>query len=209
MPFLRSLGALSSRNVLLTIAALGAAAAIAGVGTYATFTSSTTASQTIGSGTVTISLGATGAATNRLNVGASNIAAGDTIQRSVDLVNQGTLDLSTISLSTTATTSSKLDSDTTNGLQMAIDRCSVPWSEGGSAPAYTYSCSGTTSSVLASTPVIGANMALANMGALAHGATDHLRVTLSLPASAPNSLQSQSSVVQYTFNGTQRAAQSQ
>jgi spore coat-associated protein N len=209
MPFLRSLGALSSRNVLLTIAALGAAAAIAGVGTYATFTSSTTASQTIASGTVTISLGATGAATNRLNVGASNIAAGDTIQRSVDLVNQGTLDLSAISLSTTATTSSRLDSDTTNGLQMAIDRCSVPWSEGGSAPAYTYSCSGTTSSVLASTPVIGANMALANMGALTHGATDHLRVTLSLPASAPNSLQSQSSVVQYTFNGTQRAAQSQ
>lgn len=209
MPFLRSLGALSSRNVLLTIAALGAAAAIAGVGTYATFTSSTTASQTIGSGTVTISLGATGAATNRLNVGASNIAAGDTIQRSVDLVNQGTLDLSTISLSTTATTSSRLDSDTSNGLQMAIDRCSVPWSEGGSAPAYTYSCSGTTSSVLASTPVIGANMALANMGALTHGTTDHLRVTLSLPASAPNSLQSQSSVVQYTFNGTQRAAQSQ
>ena len=209
MPFLRSLGALSSRNVLLTIAALGTAAAIAGVGTYATFTSSTTASQTIGSGTVTISLGATGAATNRLNVGASNIAAGDTIQRSVDLVNQGTLDLSTISLSTTATTSSRLDSDTSNGLQMAIDRCSVPWSEGGSAPAYTYSCSGTTSSVLASTPVVGANMALANMGALTHGTTDHLRVTLSLPASAPNSLQSQSSVVQYTFNGTQRAAQSQ
>jgi hypothetical protein len=37
------------------------------------------------------------------------------------------------------------------------------------------------------------------------GTTDHLRVTLSLPSSAGNSLQGLTSTVQYSFTGTQRA----
>ncbi len=197
------------RKLLLSLAALGSAGAIAGLGTYATFTSSTSASQSLSSGTVTIGLGATGASTNRLTVGASNIAPGDTIQRSVDLINLGSLDLASVSLTTSATTSSLLNTDTTNGLQMAIDRCSTAWTEAGTAPAYTYSCSGTTSTVLASTPVVGSNLALANLSALTHGATDHLRVTLTLPSSAGNTLQNQSSVIQYTFTGTQRAGTNQ
>src|SRR5438067_11090244 len=104
----------ASRKVLLTVAVLGVAASIAGLGTYATFTSSTSASQSVSSGTVSITLGATGASTNRLTVGASGIAPGDTIQRSVDLINAGSLDLASISLTTNATTSSLLDTDTTN-----------------------------------------------------------------------------------------------
>jgi len=81
------------RKLLLTIAVLGAAASIAGLGTFATFTSSTSASHTVSSGTVTIALGATGASTNRLNIDATAIAPGDTIQRSVDLIDQGTINL--------------------------------------------------------------------------------------------------------------------
>jgi predicted ribosomally synthesized peptide with SipW-like signal peptide len=199
----------SRGKLLASVAVIGAAASIAGLGTYATFTSSTSASQTISSGTVTIALGATGASTNRLNIGASNIAAGDTIQRSVDLINQGSLNLSAVTLTTTATTSSALNTDTTNGLQMVIDKCSVPWTEGGTAPAYTYTCSGTTSIVLASTPVVGSNMTLSNLSALTAGSTDHLRVTLTLPATAPNSMQGLTSTIQYTFTGTQRAATNQ
>jgi predicted ribosomally synthesized peptide with SipW-like signal peptide len=198
-----------SQKLLLSVAALGTAAAIAGLGTYATFTSSTSASQSVSSGTVTIALGATGASTNRLTVGASGVAAGDTIQRSVDLINQGSLDLASITLTTSATTSSVLNTDTANGLQMVIDKCSVPWTEGGTAPAYTYTCSGTTSAVLASTPVVGSNLTLSNLGALTHAVTDHLRVTLSLPSAAGNTLQNQSSVIQYTFTGTQRAGTNQ
>ena len=197
------------RKLLLSAAALGTAAAVAGVGTYATFTSSTSASQSVSSGTVTIALGATGAATNRLTVGASNVAPGDTIQRSVDLINQGSIDLASVTLTTSATTSSLLNTDTTNGLQMAVDRCSTAWTEGGTAPAYTYTCSGTASTVLASTPVVWSNLALSNVSALTHGNTDHLRVTLTLPSGAGNTLQNQSSVVQYTFTGTQRAGANQ
>jgi predicted ribosomally synthesized peptide with SipW-like signal peptide len=191
-------------KLIATIAIVGAAASIAGLGTYATFTSSTSQSHTISSGTVTIALGATGASTNRLNIGASGLAPGDTIQRSVDLTNSGSLDLASVTLTTTASPSSLLDTDATNGLQMVIDKCSVAWTESG--PPYTYTCGGTTSTVLASRAVIGSGLALSNLGSTTAGATDHLRVTLTLPSGAGNTLQNQSSTISYAFTGTQRAA---
>ena len=205
-PWSKTMGS-TSKKLLATIAVLGAAASIAGLGTYATFTSTTSQNHTISSGTVTVSLGATGAATNRLNIGASALAPGDTIQRSVDLINSGSLDLASVTLTTTAAPSSLLDTDATNGLQMVIDRCSVAWTESG--PPYTYTCSGTTSTVLASRAVIGSAMALSNLGSTTHGATDHLRVTLTLPSAAGNTLQNQSSTISYAFTGTQRAATNQ
>jgi spore coat-associated protein N len=197
------------RKLLYSLAALGAAASIAGMATYATFTSSVSQSQTISSGTVTLTLGATGSATNRLNVGASNIAPGDTMQRSVDLINGGTINLASVTLSTNATASSLLDTDAVNGLQLTIDKCSQAWTEGGTAPAYTYTCGGTTSAVLASRAVIGTNLALSNLSALTAGSTDHLRFTLSFPSTAGNTFQNQSSTIQYTFTGTQRAGTNQ
>jgi spore coat-associated protein N len=193
-----------TRKLLASLAVLGAAASIAGLGTFATFTSSTSASHTVSSGTVTIALGATGASTNRLNIGATAIAPGDTIQRSVDLINQGSLDLASVTLTTSATTSSLLDTDVTSGLQMVIDKCSVAWTEAG--PPYTYTCSGSTSSVLASRAVIGSSLALPGLSSLTAGATDHLRVTLTLPSGAGNTLQNQTSTISYAFNGTQRTA---
>jgi len=191
-------------KLIASIAVLGVAASIAGLGTYATFTSMTSQSHTISTGTVTVALGATGASTNRLNIGASALAGGDTVQRSVDLVNSGSLDLASITLTSTASPSSLLDTDTTNGLQMVIDKCSQAWTEAG--PPYTYTCGGTTSSVLASRAVIGSTLALSNLSSLTNGSTDHLRVTLTLPSGAPNSLQNQSSTISYAFTGTQRTA---
>ena len=140
------------RRVLAAVICLIAAAIAGGVGVYGTFSS--TASQTIqvSSGTVTIALGATGAATNRLNVNASGIVAGDTMQRGVDLNVTGSTDLSAITLTTSASPSSLLDTDATNGLQIAIDTCSVAWTEAGSSPAFTYTCGGSTSTVLARGP---------------------------------------------------------
>ena len=50
------------KRVLGSFAVVGVTAAMAGLGTFATFTSSTSASHTISSGTVSIALGTTGAA---------------------------------------------------------------------------------------------------------------------------------------------------
>ncbi|HEX9993095.1 MAG TPA: TasA family protein [Acidimicrobiales bacterium] len=194
-----------AQKVLLSLATVGVAAALAGAGTWATFTSSATANQSVSSGTVVIALGTTGTSANRLTVNATDVAPGDTIQRAVDLSNTGSLSLSGVALTTVATTSSLLDTDATNGLQMVVDRCSVAWTEAGTAPAYTYTCSGTTSSVVASRPVVGSNLAMSNLTATAPGATDHLRVTLSLPTTADNTFQGKSSTISYTFTATQRA----
>jgi spore coat-associated protein N len=199
---------MKGKKLLGSFAVLGAAASVAGLGTFASFTSSTSASQSIASGTVSIALGASGAA-NRLAIGATNLVPGDTIQRAVDLVNNGSAsadNLSSITLTTSASPTSLLDTDATNGLQMTVDKCSVAWTESG--PPYTYTCGGTTTSVLASRAVIGAGIALSNLASLATGSTDHLRVTLTLPSSAGNALQGQSSTISYTFVGTQRLAAS-
>jgi hypothetical protein len=60
--------------------------------------------------------------------------------------------------------------------------------------------------VLSTRAVIQSAVSLSNLGSTTAGATDHLRVTLTLPNTAGNAFQNKSSTVQYTFTGTQRAA---
>ena len=193
-------------KLLLSLAVLGAAASIAGLGTWATFTSSTTATHTVNSGTVVVALGAVGAA-NRLTVNASNIAPGDTMQRAFNLSNTGNIDFAGApTLTTTASPSSLLDTDASNGLQMVIDKCTAAWTESG--PPYTYTCSGTTTSVLATRALIGSSIALSNLADLIPNSTgpDYLRLTLTLPSGAGNTFQGLSSTITYSFNATQRTA---
>jgi spore coat-associated protein N len=190
-----------ARKILLSLAALGAAASIAGLGTFATFTSSTGTSNTIASGTLSLT-----APFSRLGTGASPIAPGDTMQRAIDLSYSGTISFGSATLTTSASPSSLLDTDGTNGLQMAIDKCSQAWTEAG--PPYTYTCGGSTSTVLASRALIGSGVPLSNL-TLTAGSTDHLRVTLTFPSGAGNTLQNQSSTVSYTFSGSQRAGTDQ
>jgi len=92
---------------------------------------------------------------------------------------------------------------------MVIDKCSVAWTEAGSSPAFTYTCGGTTSSVVASRAVIGSNIAMSNLGSTTAGATDHLRLTLTFPSAAGNTFQGLSSTISSAFTGTQRAATNQ
>lgn len=193
------------RKVLVSAGVVGAAAAVAGMGTFGTFTSSTSASETVNSGTVAIALGTANSAANRLSVTAANIVPGDTISRAVTLSNNGDQALASIALTTTATTSSILDTDVTNGLQLAVRSCSVPYTEGGTAPAYTYTCGGTESTLVASRAVVGSAVPLTAPRALAAGATDNLLVVMTLPQAADNTFQGKSSTLQLAFTGTQRA----
>ncbi len=193
-------------KLLTTVTAIGATAAVAGLGTFGTFTDTTTASTPVDSGIVEINLGAVGAA-NRLTVAAVDIVPGDTMQRAVTLSSATTTsDLASITLTTTASTSSALDTDATAGLRQMIEKCSVAWVEAGTSPAYTYTCAGTTSTVLASRAVIGSALALSNLSSTTAGSTDNLRVTLTFPTGAGNTLQNLASTVLFTFTGTQRAA---
>ncbi len=192
-----------SGKILASVAVLGSAATVAGLGTFGSFTSTTSASATVSSGTVAIALGASGAA-NRLSVAATGLVPSDTIQRAVDLSNTGSQNLASLTLTTTAPTSSLLDTSAAMGLQIKIDACSTAWTETGTSPAYVYTCGGTTSAVLATTPVIQTAATLTNLTTQTAGTTDHLKVTLTLPATADNTLQGQSSVISLAFTGTQR-----
>jgi spore coat-associated protein N len=205
----------TSRKILLSLGAVSSAASIAGLGTFATFTDSDSASHAISSGTVDINLGAAGA-DNRMTVGATGVVPGDTMQRRVKLSSAGSGDaFASITLSTSATTSSVLDTDATDGLQMKIEKCGggVGWTESTSTP-YTYTCDsavagdnlGTRTAVLARRAIIGSAITLSNLTATTPGNTDDMVVTIDLPSTAGNGFQAKSSTIQYTFTATQRSA---
>jgi spore coat-associated protein N len=202
----RTTGGIAGK-IVASVALVMTAAALVGVGTFAVFTNTASVSQTTSSGTITLNPINANGTNNRLSIGATNIAAGDTIQRAVDIKNTGSLALAGVALATSASPSSLLDTDATNGLQMVLDKCSVAWTETGGPP-YTYTCGGTTSTVLASAPVIGTNLTLSNL-TLSAGTDNFVRVTLTLPSAAPNTLQGQSSTITYAFTATQRAAAAQ
>lgn len=196
----------TGRKALMSVAVVGAAAAVAGLGTFGSFNSTTSASAAVSAGTVQISLGGDGTANNRLTVSPNGLVPGDTVQRQVQLVNGGNQALAGIVLSTAASTSSVLDTNTTNGLQLIVEACSVPWAEAGTAPAYTYTCAGTASTVLTTRPVIGSNMALPNLASVNGGGADNLRVKMTLPTAADNTFQGNTSTISFAFAGTQRGA---
>ena len=195
--------ATTTRKIVGSLGVLGAAAAVAGLGTFGTFTDSTTPiSTTVASGTVNIDLTNPGFA---IPASTTNFVPGDAMTRAVTLTNSGSADLSSVSLAVTAPTSSVLDTNTTLGLQLTIDACSQAWTVGGTAGAPTYTCAGTTRSVLASTPVKGTHN-LANLTSLTAGSTDHLVAKVTLPTGADNQFQNKTSVLNLVFTGTQRAA---
>src|ERR1035441_7629411 len=111
------------RKIVLSVALLlGAAAALIG-GAFATFTDTVTAGpQAISSGTIKIAVGPV----NDAATGATNVAAGDTIAREADLNSTGaTIANKEITLKFTASPTSLLDTDPTNGLQVSIKACTV------------------------------------------------------------------------------------
>lgn len=196
----------TTNKLLLSAAAVGVAGSMAGLGTFATFTDTQTGSTAIDSGVVAMTIGADTTSANRLSVAAVNIVPGDTIQRAVDLgvASTTTSTLADIKLTTTGTGANLLTSDATSGLQVAIEKCSAAWTE--SAVPYTYTCASPAlkTVVLASRPIIGADVALSSLG-LAAGSVNNLVVTATLPSTAGNTFQNLASTITYSFTGTQRA----
>jgi hypothetical protein len=113
--------------------------------------------------------------------------------------------IGSVSLGVSVGSSTLLDSDTTNGLHINVDSCPSSWTESGTAPAYTYSCGGTVTSLVSNQPVIG-TFNLANLNSMSVGGVDHLRVKLTLPATAPTTMMGLSDTLGYVFTATQRSA---
>lgn len=194
----------TTRKVVGSLAVLGTAAAVAGLGTYGNFTDSTTPiSTTIDTGTLSINLAQpTGAVA--IPVTTTGFVPGDTLSRSVDLTNDGAAALGSVHLASTLTSPANvLTTDAINGLQLSVKACSVAWTQGGTSTAPTYTCSGTERTIMAGPAV--SNTQLTDPASLAVGGVDRLVFTLSLPASADNTFQGKSASLNLTFTGVQRA----
>jgi hypothetical protein len=192
----------TARKVLGSLGVVGAAAAVAGMGTFGTFTDSTAPlNASVTSGTLSLDLNSVNS-TATLPMTATGFVPGDSISRSVDLVNNGNLAFAGISMTSAATTSSLLDTDKVNGLQLAIKSCPVNWTETVTAGVATYTCSGTATTV-ASGPAVNTGT-LSGIASLNAGGTDHLVVTVTLPAGADNTFQGKTSALSVSFTGTQK-----
>ena len=190
----------TARKVVGSLGVLGTAAAVAGMGTFGNFTDSTTpVATTIQSGTLSIDLSQPGYA---VPVTTTGFVPGDSLTRAVNLVNDGNSPLGSVTLSSAATASSVLTTDTVNGLQLTVKKCSVAWTQGGTASAATYTCAGT-ETLVTTGPVVN-NVAISGAAALNAGGTDYLTFSISLPASADNTFQGKSASLSLTFTGTQR-----
>ena len=190
----------TARKVVGSLGVLGTAAAVAGMGTFGNFTDSTTpVATTIQSGTLSIDLSQPGYA---VPVTTTGFVPGDSMTRAVNLVNDGNSPLGSVTLSSSATASSVLTPDLTHGLQLTVKKCSVAWTQGGTASAATYTCSGT-ETLIGSGPVVN-NMTVNGAASLNAGGTDYLTFSISLPASADNTFQGKSASLSLTFTGVQR-----
>src|SRR3954463_2732202 len=114
-------------KVLRSLGVVGAGLAVTGLGTFGTFTDSTTPlDAVVGGGTVSIDvrdpdhLGT-------LPLAIDGVLPGGSTTRTVSIVNDGTSDLAAVTMTAVATGSSVLDTDTADGLQTTVRACSVPW----------------------------------------------------------------------------------
>ena len=196
-----------TRKVVGSLAVVGAAAAVAGLGTFGTCSDSTApVSTTVQTGTVDINLAQpSGAVTIPATV--SGFVPGDSMSRAVNLSNTGTSALSTITLGSSSTANNALVTDAVNGLQLSVKACSVPYTQNGTT-APTYTCSGTERTVV-SGPAVETNAVLSGMASVNPGGVDYLVFTVSLPSSAGNTFQNLSAPLSITFTGVQRNAAAQ
>jgi hypothetical protein len=187
---------------------------VTGAGVYAGLTATATGTQTVNSGTLSLTLGAnTGSGGFGQTV--SNMAPGDQHNVYVVLTNGGTLAATGLTLGV-AGTGSNLLTDAAKGLAVVINGCTVAWTVTTGTPG-SGTCGGTPSVVLISTPVATlATAAALTPSTMAVNAQLFLQVNLTLPNQTENTLngtppsptiQGLTTTLTYTFNEAQRTAQ--
>jgi hypothetical protein len=188
----------STVKVAGSIVVVGAAVAVAGLGTLGGFTDTTTAVDA-GVDTGVLNIDVTyGGTSAPVPVSTVNMLPGDRISVPLDLRNSGDVDLSSVSIDSYATAHSKLDTDAEHGLQLTVDTCESPWVRSG----YDYSCADGALELYAG-PVV-ADEELTGARSLTAGNTDHLLATVSFPTTGGNAMKDQRSSLEFVFTAVQR-----
>lgn len=116
---------------------------------------------------------------------ALNLVAGDRVQRVFDLRVRHRSHATLVVRAATASTLTYVGV----GVRIRIDRCSRPWRARGK----TFRCRGRTVTSLRNSPALGRH----TLRKLSGRRRNHLRLTLTLPSSAPNALQGQTARLVY------------
>lgn len=187
-------------KIIASVALVGTAAGVAGLGTFGAFTATTSASQKVEAGTIKIGVDEKG---NTMTTDIKGMLPGDSTTKFVTLANSGDSNLGTVTLKTAPVkgTESLLTSDATKGLQISIESCSEAWT--GSDGKFT--CAPGAVAALTTTPVTGSNV-LSGLSSVAAAKSDYLKITAALPQAADDTFQGAGSTVNFTFDATQRTA---
>jgi hypothetical protein len=189
----------STRKVVGSIAVIGVAAAVAGLGTFGEFTASTDAvDATVDTGVMNVDV-TYGGTSFPVPVSTVNLLPGDKVSAPLDLRNAGDVDLSSLTLDSYATKSSLLDTDAVHGLQLRLETCESAWVRTDEA----YSCGGGAGTVYAG-PVL-AKKELTGLRSQTAGSIDHLLATVSFPTTGGDTMQNQGSSLEFVFHAAQRA----
>ena len=179
-------GSVALKVTIVVAAALGGAGMVASnVFAALTATATNTSGGSVTTGTLKLTLapssvsGLTGGFTSAITA----MGPGDTFNRYIDLSNSGTLDGATPTLQISSSDTSTLTESTTAGLQVLIQACTVAWTNAGIG-----TCSGTQTTVLASTPVktLKTSAQTITLPSVLTGATNFLKISTSLPAGNEN-----------------------
>lgn len=199
-------------TIVVTAAVGGAGMVSSNVFAALTATASNTSGGSITSGTLSLTLapssvsGITGGFTTPITA----MGPGDTVNRYIDLINAGTLDGVSPTLQLSTSDSNTLVNNGTTGLQVAVSACSVAWTNTGT-------CSGTTTSVLTSTPVLTLKNTAQNiiLPTVLAGGVNRLKIAIALPVSNENTVngvlpvgtvQGLTAALTWSFTITERAA---
>ena len=194
-------------KIFASVVLVGGAASVAGLGTFGAFTSTTTASQSVTTGKVVLTAGSGALG---MTTAVTDMVPGDVMQRTVALTrssDSGTF--GSVKLTTSGSTANLLTSNVTNGLQLKVDQCSTAWVKNATTNDLTCPAGSTMTSVIAQRGVIGTDLDLTGVTSTlnaAAGSVANLRFSLSLPTAADNNYQGLSNTLTFTFDATQRAA---
>ena len=194
----------TATKVIASVALLAGAASVAGMGTFGAFTDTTTADQTVATGTVVL----TDDLTNKvLSADVAGMVPGDSIERPVTLSRGGdSAEFGTVTLTTISSKNTLLTSDVTNGLQVTIDACAKKWTVDTVTKTMTCADEDKLTAPLDEGAVLGADRELRGVAAMlnADGKT-YLRVKLALPKTADNNFKTLDTTVNFAVTATQRA----
>ncbi len=184
-----SVTALLPASLLVLIAAI-----TSGTGAYGLFTSSSATKTTIAeAGSLELEWGDPSLSNTALAIKVGPLFPAIAVQRIADLRNSGSVGIQNLQLTITGT-----DTGTTSdGLQLAIDRCREAWIEEGSH----FICPGTILSVSADRP-LKAVISLTDSSAKNISGVDHLRFTFRVPDTSPNVAQGTTYSVHFVATGT-------